>query len=188
MSIERQRRETKVEFKTRALSSQNPSHHSRVQLTSIKTPHNPNLPRWSHNMCTPLTPNPPQPPVRPTLASSPPAHWPPRSRDQTEASDWSAGRDQSQLFAGGAPGRLSCPPSSSACRREHTLLLPLRDWAGATSPWGECVHDRAYLSILVDTLAYLCILEDTCAYSCLLVDTHRYSYIFMHTAGRQSHP
>ena len=116
-----------MELKTRALSSQNPSHHSRVQLTSIKAPHNPNLPRWSHNMCTPLTPNPPQPPVRPTLASSPPAHWPPRSRDQTEASDWSAGRDQSQLFAGGAPGRLSCPPSSSACRREHTLLLPLRD-------------------------------------------------------------
>ena len=99
-----------MELKTRAPSSQNPPHHSRVQLTSIKTPHNPNLPCWSHNMCSPLTPNPPHPPVRPTLASSPPAHWPPRSRDQTEASDWSAGRDQSQLFAGGAPGRLSCPP------------------------------------------------------------------------------
>ena len=160
-----------MELKTRALSSQNPPHHSRVQLTSIKTPHNPHLPRWSHNMCTPLTPNPPQPPVRPTLASSPPAHWPPRSRDQTEASDWSAGRDQSQLFAGGAPGRLSCPPSSSACRREHTLLLPLRDWAGATSPWGEGVHDPAYLSIrrcsciLMHTRRYLCILPLTCQYS-----------------------
>ena len=158
-----------MELKTRALRSQNPPDHSRVQLTSIKVPHNPNLPRWSHNMCTPLTPNPPQPPVRPTLASSPPAHWPPRSRDQTEASDWSAGRDQSQLFAGGAPGRLSCPPSSSACRREHTLLLPLRDWAEATCPWGECVHNFAYLSIRVDALASLSILKDTCASSYLLI-------------------
>ena len=105
-----------------------------LQVVKCSAPH-------THLVTSSLTPAPAQPPVRPTLASSRPAHWPGGSADEIEASDWSSGRDESQLFAGrycGRGTRLPPPPlipSTHCCCHYATTAQGRQQRHASVSNW-----------------------------------------------------